>query len=71
MHTTTPAIDTRPSFFAFRLIRHASIIANILRWGTRLMQYMLVISYTVSVCTAWLCVWFYLYVYMYSIQNMF
>ena len=31
MRTTTPALDTRPSFFAFRPIRHASIVANILR----------------------------------------
>ena len=31
MRTTTPAVDTRPSFFAFRLIRRASVVANILR----------------------------------------
>ena len=31
MRTTTPAVDTRPSFFAFRPIRHASVFANILR----------------------------------------
>ena len=31
MHTTTPAVDTRPSFFAFRPIHHASVVANILR----------------------------------------
>ena len=30
MRTTTPAVNTRPSFFAFRLIRHASVVANIL-----------------------------------------
>ena len=30
MRTTTPAVDTRPSFFAFRPIRHASVVANIL-----------------------------------------
>ena len=31
MRTTTPAVDTRPSFFVFRPIRRASVIANILR----------------------------------------
>ena len=31
MRTTTPAVDTRPSFFAFRPIRRASVVANILR----------------------------------------
>ena len=31
MRTTTPAVDTRSSFFAFRPIRHASVVANILR----------------------------------------
>ena len=30
MRTTTPAVDTRPSFFAFRLICRASVVANIL-----------------------------------------
>ena len=31
MRTTIPAVDTRPSFFAFRSIRRASVVANILR----------------------------------------
>ena len=31
MRTTTPAVDTRPSFFAFRTFRCASVVANILR----------------------------------------
>ena len=31
MRTTTPAVDTRPSFFAFRPFRRASVVANILR----------------------------------------
>ena len=31
MRTTTPAVDTRPSFFPFRPIRRASVVANILR----------------------------------------
>ena len=31
MCTTTPAVDTMPSFFVFRPICHASIVANILR----------------------------------------
>ena len=31
MCTTTPAVDTRPSFFAFHPFRHASVVANILR----------------------------------------
>ena len=31
MRITTPAVDTRPSFFAFRPIRRTSVVANILR----------------------------------------
>ena len=31
MRITTPAVDTRPSFFAFRPISRASVVANILR----------------------------------------
>ena len=31
MRTTTPAVDTRPSFFAFRPFRRTSVVANILR----------------------------------------
>ena len=31
MRTTTPVVDTRPSFFVFRPILRASIVANILR----------------------------------------
>ena len=31
MRTTTPAVATKPSFFAFCLICRASIVANILR----------------------------------------
>ena len=31
MRITTPAVDTRPSFFVFRPIRRMSVVANILR----------------------------------------
>ena len=48
MRTTTPAVDTRPSFFAFRPICHASVVANIcaknLGLGMRLLAALLVLT---------------------------